>query len=182
MKLRLHTQSSVYETEINKITFGQCEDILDAIDIDNMEFKNSDELEKCIKSTLKERISKIHPVITSIFCIPDEEFASLKIDELVEVLTFITSYALNELSQCASNSNAKKGGNIASLYQILFDLQITLCDKFKGLNPFILRHETMQEVFLLMKRLNSAQMQSNEPIQRLNGDVIRRPATDDSWF
>ena len=33
-----------------------------------------------------------------------------------------------------------------------------------------------------MKRLNSAQTQSNEPIQRLNGDVIRRPATDDSWF
>ena len=94
MKLRLHTQSSVYETEINKITFGQCEDILDAIDIDNMEFKNSDELEKCIKSTLKERISKIHPVITSIFCIPDEELASIKKDEMLKLITNNTSYAL----------------------------------------------------------------------------------------
>lgn len=182
MKLMLYTKSNVYITELNKITFGECEDILDAIDIDSMEFKNSDELEKCIKSTLKDRISKIHPVITSIFCIPDEDFASIRIDELVETLTFITSYALNELSQCASNSEEKKGGNIASLYQILFDLQITLCDKFKGLNPFILRNETMQEVFLLIKRLNNAQKEINEPIIQSNGDVIRRPASDDSWF
>ena len=61
-------------------------------------------------------------------------------------------------------------------------MQITLCDKFKSLNPFVLRHETMQEVFLLIKRLNHIQTQSNEPTIQSNGDVIRRPASDDSWF
>ena len=109
MKLMLHSKANVYAVEINRITFGQCEDILDAIDIDSMEFKNGDELENCINSILKDRISKIHPVITSIFCIPDEEFATVKIEELVDVLTFITSYALNELSQYASNSDTEKG-------------------------------------------------------------------------
>lgn len=182
MKLMLHSKANVYSVEINRITFGQCEDILDAIDIDSMEFKNSDELENCINSILKDRISKIHPVITSIFCIPDEEFATVKIEELVDVLTFITSYALNELSQYASNSDTEKGSDSASLYQILFDMQITLCEKFKGLNPFILRSERMQEVFLLIKRLNNAQTQINEPTIQSNGDVIRRPALDDSWF
>lgn len=182
MKLMLHSKANVYAVEINRITFGQCEDILDAIDIDSMEFKNSDELENCINSILKDRISKIHPVITSIFCIPDEEFATVKIEELVDVLTFITSYALNELSQYASNSDTEKGSDSASLYQILFDMQITLCEKFKGLNPFILRNERMQEVFLLIKRLNNAQTQINEPTIQSNGDVIRRPASDDSWF
>ena len=61
-------------------------------------------------------------------------------------------------------------------------MQITLCEKFKGLNPFILRSERMQEVFLLIKRLNNAQTQINEPTIQSNGDVIRRPASDDSWF
>ena len=34
MKLMLHSKANVYAVEINRITFGQCEDILDAIDID----------------------------------------------------------------------------------------------------------------------------------------------------
>lgn len=186
MKLRLHIHKkkklNVYEVDLYKIEFGHAEDLLDAIDVDSMEFGSSEELENCLSLTLKEKISKIFPVITSIFGIPDEEFIYVRENELVKVITVITSYALNELSQCASNSDTKKGSSSASLYQILFDLQITLCDKFKGLNPFILRHETMQEVFLLIKRLNNTQTQENDTIQSFNGDVIRRPATDDSWF
>lgn len=186
MKLRLHIVNTnkydIYEVDLQSVTFGQAEDLLDAIDVDNMEFKSNEELEKCIIATLKEKIPKIQPVITSIFDIPDEKFIFVQIDELVNVITSIASYALNELLQCASNSDTKKGSSSASLYQILFDLQITICDKFKGLNPFILRHETMQEVFLLIKRLNNTQTQENDHIQSCNGDVIRRPATDDSWF
>lgn len=172
---------NVYEVDLYKITFGQAEDIIDAIDLDAIEFKNIDELAEGIKKTLNNRLPKICPIITSMFDISSKELATVKIDELVNVITSIIAYALNELSKCASNSNKKKGGNDASLYQILFDLQITLCEKFSGLTPFVLRRETMQEVFLLMKRFDSAQMQQKEPIHQSNNDVIRRPATDD-WF
>lgn len=186
MKLRLHIHKkkklNVYEVDLYKIEFGHAEDLLDAIDVDSMEFGSSEELENCLSLTLKEKISKIFPVITSIFGIPDEEFIYVRENELVKVITVITSYALNELSQCASNREDKKGGSIASLYQILFELQITLCDKFKGLNPFILRHETVKEVFLLIRRLNSVQDYGYEHVQGSKGEVIRRPASDDSWF
>lgn len=187
MKLRLHakaeTQFEVYETELHEMSFGQAEDLIDAIDLDNLVFNTSDELANAIRLSLPKSFGKVCPLMLSMFGIPDEELKTVRVDELVRVLAEATSYVLNELAQCASNSNGpKKGSDDVPLFSMLFDLQLSLCDRFSGLTPFSLRHENLREVLSIMKRLNTRQTRSNETRERANNEIIRRPAQDDSWF
>lgn len=66
-----------------------------------------------------------------------------------------------------------------SLYEMFFEMELSLCDKFPALTPFQIRREKAREVFLLVKRLKEHNQKNNEPNNRPN--VIRRPAGDD-WF
>lgn len=60
-----------------------------------------------------------------------------------------------------------------SIYEIFFDLTLNICDRFPSLSPFDVRREKAREVFLLIKRMGTAQKRDRK--------VIRKKA-DDSWF
>lgn len=71
-----------------------------------------------------------------------------------------------------------------SLYEIFFELEISLIERFPSLTPFTVRQTKATEVFLLIRRLNNYteykdkdyKIKNNKPVK-----VIRRPAGDD-WF
>ena len=60
------------------------------------------------------------------------------------------------------------------LYEVFFDLELNLCERFPALTPFQIRKEKASEVFLLIKRLNDKGIH-----KKIN--KIRRPAGD-NWF
>lgn len=63
------------------------------------------------------------------------------------------------------------------IYEALFDMQISLCNRFPALTPFSIRKEPAREVFLLISRYNH----QNSKKVRNHKKVIRKPAGDD-WF
>ncbi len=66
-----------------------------------------------------------------------------------------------------------------TLYQTLFDLQISVCDRFH-LSPFQIRRERLGELCLLVSRLND-QNRREKRGKTANSGKIRRPAGD-NWF
>lgn len=76
------------------------------------------------------------------------------------------------------------GGGDATLYEILFELECTLCSQFPALSPFNIRSQSVYEVCLLLKRMNKYSEKRNKEGQSYVPDkngVIRRPASDD-WY
>lgn len=187
MMLELHSidkkKFNVYRADLYDISFGDAEDLIDAINIDQLEFKNGDELKELIKNNLPVSFKKICPIILSIFHMTEEALNTVTVDELVDVITKIVIYMLNESTQCTSdNEPQNKGSGDVPFYDILFELQISLCNRFNGLNIFMIRREKIHEVFLLCKRINLLQKDSVSYHNSSNDDIIRRPAQDDSWF
>lgn len=76
-----------------------------------------------------------------------------------------------------------------SLYEIFFDLEENLCQRYTALTPFMVRREKVGEVFLLVQRINA---KSNREKGVKRGDVvtrdkagnihIRRQAMRDDWY
>jgi hypothetical protein len=66
------------------------------------------------------------------------------------------------------------------IYQVLFQMQIGLCDRFK-ISPLSIRREKAREVFTLVVRYNQyAKIEKKK--NTLNGKrIIRKPASD-NWF
>lgn len=62
-----------------------------------------------------------------------------------------------------------------TLYQILFEVEMSICDRFPSLSPFDIRQKRFHEVFLLIRRLNVYNEQEKKPKK------IRRQASD-TWF
>ena len=65
------------------------------------------------------------------------------------------------------------------LYDIFFDIELSMCERFPGLTPFDIRREKAREVFLFIRRMTKHR--ENEQKERPEPGVIRRPAGDD-WF
>lgn len=65
------------------------------------------------------------------------------------------------------------------IYEALFDIQISLCERFPTLTPLSLRREKAREVFLLISRLNKHTRKEN--VKKEDKQVIRKPAGD-NWF
>lgn len=78
-----------------------------------------------------------------------------------------------------------KGGsdNTATLYQILFDMQVSISDRFTSLNPISLREKRLKEVCLLVYRLNDYNQRHEKTPSGVGAKKgkIRKPAGDD-WF
>lgn len=77
----------------------------------------------------------------------------------------------------------------ATLYEIFFDLEDNLSQRYTSLNPFVIRREKVGEVFLLVNRINRKNnrekgIQANDKVYTdAKGDVhIRRKATSDDWW
>lgn len=70
-----------------------------------------------------------------------------------------------------------------SIYDTLFSMQVTLCERFPALTPLQLRREKAREVFLLMSRLIEYAKQENTKNEKTNTNstVIRKHAGD-NWF
>ena len=60
---------------------------------------------------------------------------------------------------------------------MLFDLQMSMCQLFNGLNPMIIRRYPAHEVFLLIKRVNKKADRTGGT----KGGKVRKQAGDD-WF
>lgn len=187
MMLELHSIDKnkiyIYRANLYDISFGDAEDLINAIDIDHIDFKNTEELQQSIKTNLPESFNKVCPIILSIFDMTENALNNVTVDDLADAITKIVAYMLNESSQCTSNNNRKnEGSGDVPFYDILFELQISLCNRFNGLNYFMIRREKIHEVFLLCKRINLLQKESVSYQNSSNDEIIRRPAQDDSWF
>ena len=70
------------------------------------------------------------------------------------------------------------------MYEILFDMNTNLCDRFPALDPFRVREQRFHDVLLIFRRL-TAQSKNNKNngggVMQKNG-VIRRPAQNDDWY
>jgi len=67
-----------------------------------------------------------------------------------------------------------------SFYDLLFETECGLSERFPSLNPVVIRKTPAHEIFLLMKRL-AKYVKSSPKISGSGKRVIRRPAGDD-WF
>lgn len=66
------------------------------------------------------------------------------------------------------------------MYELFFEMEISICERFPSLSPFDVRREKASEVFLLMRRMSNYNHYQNKNVK--NGkQVIRKPAGDD-WF
>lgn len=62
-----------------------------------------------------------------------------------------------------------------TLYEIFFELEVGMCERFPALTPFEVRRQRAHEVFLLISRLYGYNKNNSKPKQ------IRKPAGD-NWF
>lgn len=82
------------------------------------------------------------------------------------------------------------------LSKTIFDLSVTMCDRFPSLSPFTLRREKFREMIVVLGRtIDHAKRQplkdeqgnplpkGSRIVRDKNGKIIRimRPATSDSW-
>lgn len=65
------------------------------------------------------------------------------------------------------------------IYETMFALQVSICERFTSLNPIMLRREKAREVFLLINRYNRYSIREQRNAKKKK--VIRKPAGDD-WF
>lgn len=65
-----------------------------------------------------------------------------------------------------------------SLYEIFFELEVGLCERFPSLSPFDIRRTRGHEVFLLMERLAGYNKRNKKGVHTTQ---VRRPAGD-NWF
>lgn len=77
----------------------------------------------------------------------------------------------------------------ASLFEIFFDIEDNLCERYKGLTPFMVRKEKVGEVFLLVRRVTAKNLREKGIyahdkvwIDNRGNTHIRRPATNDNWY
>jgi hypothetical protein len=67
------------------------------------------------------------------------------------------------------------------IYDVLFQMQIGLCNRFTQFTPLSLRREKAREVFTLIVRYNRYSKEDKKK-NTLNGKrIIRKPASD-NWF
>ena len=66
-----------------------------------------------------------------------------------------------------------------SFSQVLFEINICICDRFTSLNPFEVRKQRFKDVFCLIKKLT---IYNKRHKKNKNGKrIIRKPASD-NWF
>ena len=66
-----------------------------------------------------------------------------------------------------------------TVYQLLFEMTVNICDRFNCLSPFDIRRKPAREVFLIVKRLNEYNRLNKKT--RQGKQIVRKPAGD-NWF
>lgn len=66
------------------------------------------------------------------------------------------------------------------MYELFFEFEVGICERFSALSPFEIRRTRANEVFLLMRRLDEYNRRQKKNTR--NGKpVVRKPAGD-NWF
>lgn len=71
------------------------------------------------------------------------------------------------------------------MYEILFDMNVNMCERFPALDPFRVREQRFHDVLLIFRRLNNKHKKGdkdNPPGSYVKNGVLYRPAQKDDWW
>ncbi len=109
LKLNIYEKRKViktYTAETYDLMFGTVEDLLDVIDIDNIQSENKTELLKAIAKVLASSLDIVKPLLKEIFEeLTDEELRKTKLSEIVDVLSNIVIYSINQITKGNKGKN-----------------------------------------------------------------------------
>lgn len=109
LKLNIYEKRKVlktYTAETYDLMFGTVEDLLDAIDIDNIQSENKTELLKAIAKVIAGSLDIVKPLLKDIFeGLTDEELRNTKLSEIVDVLSNIVTYSINQITKGNGGKN-----------------------------------------------------------------------------
>lgn len=109
LKLNIYERKKViktYTVETYDLMFGTVEDLLDVIDIDNIQADNKAELLKAIAKVLANSMNIVKPLLKDIFeGLTDEELRKTKLSEIVDALSNIVTYSINQITKGNNGKN-----------------------------------------------------------------------------
>ena len=86
--------------------FGTVEDLLDVMDIDNIQADNRTELLKAVAKVLAHSMDIVKPLLKDVFeGLTDEELRNTKISEIVDALSNIVTYSINQITKGNNGKN-----------------------------------------------------------------------------
>lgn len=158
------------------ITYGQVEDIIKILELKAGKINNLYVSEKIHNKPLE-----ISDYLCNFF--DERKIKKAKINKIIKIITEIIDVVTDLLSEISESDTEKKPFCSQSqkdtlLYDDLFELSLTLYDRFK-INPIELRKQSAKEVFTLLSRCINKTTEK-EGVYTV-GNVTYVPASDD-WF
>ncbi len=109
LKLNIYEKRKViktYTAETYDLMFGTVEDLLDVMDIDNIQADNRTELLKAVAKVLAHSMDIVKPLLKDVFeGLTDEELRNTKISEIVDALSNIVTYSINQITKGNNGKN-----------------------------------------------------------------------------
>ncbi len=109
LKLNIYEKRKViktYTAETYDLMFGTVEDLLNVIDIDNIQAGDKTELIKAVAKVLAHSMDIVKPLLKDVFDgLTDEELRNTSIKEIVDVLSNIVTYSINQITKGNSGKN-----------------------------------------------------------------------------
>lgn len=109
LKLNIYEKKQIaktYTAETYDLMFGTVEDLLDVIDIDNIQAGNKADLLKAVAKVLASSLDIVKPLLKDIFDgLTDEELRKTKLSEIVDVISNIVTYSINQITKGNSGKN-----------------------------------------------------------------------------
>lgn len=109
LKLNIYEKRKVIKThtaETYDLMFGTVEDLLDVMDIDNIQADNRTELLKAVAKVLAHSMDIVKPLLKDVFeGLTDEELRNTKISEIVDALSNIVTYSINQITKGNNGKN-----------------------------------------------------------------------------
>ena len=68
------------------------------------------------------------------------------------------------------------------MYEVFFDLNINLCDRFTGLDPFTVRKQRFHDVMLIFRRLAERNKTKKKTVGYTKNGVTYRPSSGSNRF
>lgn len=109
LKLNIYEKRKViktYTAETYDLMFGTVEDLLNVIDIDNIQAGDKTELIKAVAKVLAHSMDIVKPLLKDVFeGLTDEELRNTSIKEIVDVLSNIVTYSINQITKGNNGKN-----------------------------------------------------------------------------
>lgn len=109
LKLNIYEKRKViktYTAETYDLMFGTVEDLLNAIDIDNIQSNDKTELLKAIAKVIASSLDIVKPLLKDIFDgLTDEELRKVKLNDIIEILVNIVTYSINQITKGNNEKN-----------------------------------------------------------------------------